>query len=72
MPEFFNERQWWTPADLAEELGLTDRAVRYHCRRLLGQRTRYRLDQHEAFRVWSFIRKFGLKSKHFTAPLSVQ
>lgn len=72
MPEFFIDRLWWTPADLAEELGLTDRAVRYHCRRMFGQRTRYRLTPQEAFRVWSFIRKFGLKSRNFSSSLPVR
>lgn len=72
MSEFPNDRQWWTPADLAEVLGLTDRAVRYHCRRMLGHRSRYRLTPHEAFRVWSFIRKFGLKSKDFSDSFPIR
>jgi len=61
-----DDRQWWTPADIAELLGLTDRAVRYHCRRLFGHRTRYRLSPQETLRVCSFIHKFGLKSKRFS------
>jgi hypothetical protein len=68
MPEFFEERQWWTPSDLAEVLGLTDRAVRYHCSNMFGRRSRYRLNPREAFRVWSFIRKFGLKSRNMPEP----
>lgn len=66
MPPNNENCRWWTPNDLADELGLTDRAVRYHCRRLLGQRSRYRLNQNEAERVYLFIRKFGLKSKNLS------
>ena len=55
--------EWWTPADLAALLGITDRAVRYHCHRLFGHRSRYRLSHQEAQRVYNFILKFGLKTK---------
>ena len=58
--------QWWTPADLAVVLDITDRSVRYHCRRLLGPRSRYRLNRTEAQRVCNYICKFGLKPKTFS------
>jgi hypothetical protein len=66
MPPLPDDCQLWTPADIAELFGMTDRAVRYHCRRLLGPRSRYRLTPDEALRVYRFIRKFGLKSKTFS------
>ena len=55
--------RWWTPADIAALLGISDRAVRYHCHRLFGHRSRYRLTPQEARRVYSFILKFGLKAR---------
>jgi hypothetical protein len=69
MPPEISENQWWTPADLAGHLGLTERAVRYHCRRLLGPRSRYRLSRCEAERVCCFICKFGVKSKNISVSL---
>ena len=69
MPTLPDDCQWWTPADLAALLGITDRAVRYHCRHLFGPRSRYRLTPQEALRLCSFIRKFGIKAKKTSVSL---
>jgi hypothetical protein len=61
-----NQQELWTPSDIAPLLGITDRAVRYHCQHLFGHRARYRLNSQEAMRLYRFIRKFGLKSKNLS------
>ncbi len=57
-------QEWWTPADLAEQLGLTPNAITYHCRRLFPEhawRNRYRLTREQALRVYRYVQKFGCK-----------
>jgi len=63
-PHLPDDRPFWTPADIATVFSITDRAVRYHCRRLFGHRGRYRFTLQEARHICAYIHKFGLKDRH--------
>ena len=60
--ELSDDREFWTPAELAALLGLTSNAVTHHCRRLFpDHKGRYRFDHATALRVLRYVRKVSIK-----------